>query len=204
MTENQQQPHAFEGEIAAFETLDRQSFPRPGQILFVGSSTFNLWPSLEKDFAPLAILKRGFGGSQYSDLLHFMDRIVIPYRPGTIVVYEGDNDIACGRSPRQLLEDFQTFVARARKALGPVKIIVVSTKPSPNRMSLWGKTQEANHLIASFTASQKDVIYVDTASCMLDEDGNARPELYSDGVHMTPAGYQLWTKILRPVLEANR
>jgi lysophospholipase L1-like esterase len=38
---------------------------------------------------------------------------------------------------------------------------------------------------------------------MLDEQGEPIAELFVDGLHMTPAGYQLWTSIIRPRLAAD-
>ena len=37
---------------------------------------------------------------------------------------------------------------------------------------------------------------------MLGADGRPRPELFrEDGLHMTPAGYALWTGIVRPLVK---
>jgi lysophospholipase L1-like esterase len=46
------------------------------------------------------------------------------------------------------------------------------------------------------------LIYVDVATPMLTADGATRAELYvEDGLHMTPAGYDLWTRIVAPAIE---
>ncbi len=37
---------------------------------------------------------------------------------------------------------------------------------------------------------------------MLDADGLPRPELYSDGLHLTQEGYRLWTESIAPQLRA--
>ena len=49
---------------------------------------------MREDLAPLTVIPRGFGGSTMHDLLHYVNRIVVPYRPRAIVVYEGDNDMS--------------------------------------------------------------------------------------------------------------
>ena len=37
---------------------------------------------------------------------------------------------------------------------------------------------------------------------MLGPDGQPRPELYQqDGLHLTPAGYELWTRLVEPYLK---
>ncbi|MEP6906141.1 MAG: hypothetical protein ABI875_08645, partial [Gemmatimonadales bacterium] len=91
-------PSRFEADIARFEAEDRASPPAPGGVLFVGSSSIRLWPSLSADFPGVPVMNRGFGGSTMSEVLHFTGRIVIPYRPRLTVLYAGDNDIEMGRS----------------------------------------------------------------------------------------------------------
>src|SRR5687768_7551290 len=56
----------FAAEIAAFEAADRHTQPAPGGVLFVGSSSIRLWPSLADDFRGVPVVQRGFGGSEIS------------------------------------------------------------------------------------------------------------------------------------------
>jgi lysophospholipase L1-like esterase len=43
--------------------------------------------------------------------------------------------------------------------------------------------------------------YVDVFTPMLNGNGTPRPELFvADGLHLTPEGYALWTRILTPVV----
>jgi lysophospholipase L1-like esterase len=43
---------------------------------------------------------------------------------------------------------------------------------------------------------------VDVASPMLGGDGRPKPELFvEDGLHMTPAGYDIWTAVVSQALE---
>ena len=88
----------FESEIRAFEQADIVSPPPANPVLFVGSSSIRVWPDLPGDFPDYPVMNRGFGGSQMSDVLYYFDRIVAPYDPAIILVYEGDNDLAAGKS----------------------------------------------------------------------------------------------------------
>lgn len=43
--------------------------------------------------------------------------------------------------------------------------------------------------------------FVDVERPMLSADGKPRPELYvEDGLHMSPAGYRIWSAAIRPLL----
>src|SRR5581483_5501904 len=96
----------WESEIQAFERQDAKRRPPENAILFVGSSSVRLW-KLKESFPNLDVINRGFGGSELADTVHFAERIVIPYRPRLVVLYAGDNDLAAGKKPKQVLADFK-------------------------------------------------------------------------------------------------
>src|SRR4051812_5869769 len=100
----------WEGSLAAFASADERHAPPPGGVLFVGSSSIRLWSDLETQFSALpVVLKRGFGGSRLSDCVHHLDRLVVQYRPRLVLVYAGDNDLAEGRTPEDVLRQFAAF-----------------------------------------------------------------------------------------------
>jgi lysophospholipase L1-like esterase len=190
----------FAGEIAAFEMWDRQNaVPRDG-ILFVGSSSIRLWQTAES-FPNLPVINRGFGGSTIADVNRYADRIVVKYKPRLIVFYAGDNDIAGGKSPQQVFNDFKQFVEYVSKELPESRIVYLSIKPSPSRAKFWPKVEETNSLIEKFVKSNPQLTYVDIATPMLGNDGKPRPNLFlDDELHMNDSGYKIWTEILRPRL----
>ena len=99
--------------IAKFEASDQVSPPPTNGIVFIGASSIVRWklPDYFPELGDKAI-NRGFGGSQMIDSLEFADRIILPYRPRMVVVYAGDNDLAAGKSPEQVLADFQALVRK--------------------------------------------------------------------------------------------
>ena len=74
-------PTRFEEAIESFEAEDKLSMPPTGAIVVTGSSSIRRWESMAEDLAPLTVIPRGFGGSAMADVLHFVDRLVIPYEP---------------------------------------------------------------------------------------------------------------------------
>lgn len=191
----------FDKEIRAFEVADAKQPPPRNAVLFVGSSSIRLWSTLAQDFPDFPVINRGFGGSEIADSTRYADRIVIPYHPRRIVMYAGDNDIAKGKSPQQVAEDFRAFVEKVRAALPDVPISYICIKPSPQRWKLVDKIKQANHLIDQYAATQKNIDYIDVFAPMLGPDGTPRKELFrDDGLHLNHEGYELWTSIIRPRL----
>ena len=158
------------------------------------------WPAAHA-FPECPIINRGFGGYHISDINHFYPRGVKKYRPRIIVFYSGDNDIAGGKSPRQVFEDFEEFVAMMRRDLPGTRLFYVAIKPSTSRWHLWREMDEVNTLIKNLAESDEDIVYVDVATPMLGEDGTPTKELFvGDGLHLNAQGYELWTSVLGPHL----
>jgi lysophospholipase L1-like esterase len=194
-------PTRFETEIRAFEAADRANLPPPGGVVFIGSSSIRNWTDLATDFPDVPVLNRGFGGSTLADIMHYMDRILVQYRPRLVVLYEGDNDLAAGRTPKRVVTDYRTFVARLRSALPAARVVFVSIKPSPSRRTLIARARETNRRIRAIIARDTLQTYVDVFTPMLDSVGQPRPELFlSDSLHMSRAGYLLWRARLAPVV----
>ncbi|MBA3342031.1 MAG: hypothetical protein H0T48_09365 [Gemmatimonadaceae bacterium] len=194
-------PAVFAGDIAAFEAADRLAPPRPGGVLFVGSSTIRLWPALEADYPGVAVLQRGFGGSELSDVIHYAPRIVLPYKPRLIVLYAGDNDLNAGKSPEGVFRDFRAFVSLVRRALPETRIAFIAIKPSGARWALVEQMRAANALVRRFVSTDPRLLYVDVFTPMLGADGMPREELFvADRLHMSAEGYALWRDLLVPVV----
>ena len=194
----------WEQDMQRFTAADALAPPPKHAVLFIGSSSIRFWDTLATDFPGVPVINRGFGGSEIRDSTWYADRIVVPYAPRMIVLYAGDNDLASGRSPSQLRDDFRSFVTRVRHDLPGVKIAYISNKPSPSRMRLLPAQREANSLILQDIATMKRVQFIDIFTPMLDAHGQPRAELFrEDRLHMNPAGYELWKRIVAPYLAAD-
>jgi len=191
----------YESEIRAFEAADRASMPAPGGIVFFGSSSIRRWTSLAADFPGLPVLNRGFGGSTFPEANHYVARVVLRYRPRTVVVYEGDNDIASGRTPQQVLADYRQFVRLVRDSLPTARIVFIGIKPSPSRWTQADRQREANRLVREVVRADTLQSYVDVYTPMLGANGHPQPSLFvGDSLHMTPAGYAIWRAQVSPQL----
>ncbi len=190
----------WEPAIRAFEAKDREHPPAKGGIVFVGSSSIRLW-QIEKSFPGMSVLNRGFGGSQLSDSVRYAERIVIAYQPRIVVLYAGDNDLAAGKSPEQVLADYRQFVVKVHAALPKTRIVYIAIKPSTARWKLIEKIRTANRLIREFAANDPRLVFIDVEKPMLGADGKPRPELFlRDGLHLNADGYCVWTDLVRPHL----
>ena len=191
----------WEKTIAGFEEWDSKNTFASGAVLFVGSSSIRLWAT-RNCFPDFAVINRGFGGSQISDVNYFLERVVLKYKPRLIVFYCGDNDINAKKSPEQVFADYQEFVSRVHADLPKTKIIYISIKPSGARWNLWPKMKQANEMIQSFSVENKHLYYADGAACLLTEKGEPDDSLFvKDRLHLNEKGYAKWKTVLMPVLQ---
>lgn len=192
----------WEPTIRAFEEQDREAPPAPGPMLFTGSSTIVRWETLAQDFPFAPTLNRGFGGSQVADVLEYVDRVVVAYHPRVVVIYSADNDFTAGKSTAQILEDYAELEARVHAALPATPLVIIGAKPSERCWQFADPMRELNARLAEWARAAADVELVPVWDLMVGADGRPRPELYSDGLHLTPEGYRLWVERLTSPLRA--
>jgi lysophospholipase L1-like esterase len=190
----------FAAELTAFQQEDSQTPYPPGGVVFVGSSSIRFW-DLQASFPGRQYLNRGFGGSQLSDAIEYVELLILYHAPSIVVVYAGDNDIAFGKSPTRVADDFRTLVGQVHARLPSTRILFLAIKPSLARIEWLDPMQTANALIADASRANDRLHYVDIHTPMLDTTGHPRARfLASDGLHLSPEGYALWTRQLLPLL----
>lgn len=191
----------FEPNVRAYEEADRASMPPKGAILLVGDSQFYRWRTLSEDLPGYTVVNRGIDSFRTTDLAHFATRLVLPYAPRLVVTHVGGNDINTGRTPEQVLADFQAFVATVRAAMPDVPIAFSSITPGPGRWDQAPARRRANTLVAAWVATQPNLHFIDLWDVMLTADGQPREDLWvEDRVHPNQAGYRIRVEAMHGLL----
>ncbi len=198
-------PSRFDEAIAAFEAMDREMIPPEEAIVVTGSSSIRRWDQIEEDLAPLTVIPRGFGGSTMADLLHFADRIVLPYKPRAVVIYEGDNDTGSyGVPPAQIINELNELAAMIHHVLPETRIFLISVKPSLARTEYWDVAQETNELYKKLATENDKIFYIDIATPLLNPDGTVMNDIFvEDDLHLNEKGTQIWAATIKAALMNN-
>jgi hypothetical protein len=195
-------PSYFDYEIERFLEQDKTRPPPQRGILFIGSSIFREWADLEKQMAPLPVFNRAFGGSRTWEVLHYADKIVLPYKPKIIVYYCGSNDVGSGASAAEIAANFGAFVDKVSASLPETRIFYVSINKAPEKQPLWKVVDQANSRVREYTKRDRRLGFIDLNPVLFDAGGKPRLELYrEDGLHFHPPAYVEFTRIIRPVIE---
>jgi len=171
-------------------------------LLFTGSSSVRFWSSLDQDYSDYNVLNRGFGGSTFSDLIHFKEELIYAYNPKKVFIYEGDNDISKGESLRSILEKAKSMANEIKERLPSTTIYFLAAKPSLSRWELREQYKEFNYTLQAWASFEERVRFIDVWTPMCDENGEVFSDIFiADGLHMNAKGYKIWSKVVRPYVE---
>jgi predicted TIM-barrel fold metal-dependent hydrolase/lysophospholipase L1-like esterase len=200
MAGGQRSPARWEQAMRRFDEENQSTPPKPGGVVFVGSSSILKW-NLERSFPNRGFINRGFGGSEASDAVHFARRILAPLKPRVVVFYEGDNDLAKRKSPESIVADYREFIRIVREVSPEAEILILTVKHSPSRIKLLVQQKAVNALLAAAIESDPRCRLIDVASLLLKEDGSPDPACFvNDMLHLNDAGYDRWAAVVGPAV----
>lgn len=196
-------PTRFEESIQKFEAQDALSQPPEKAIVLTGSSSIMFWnDDAPADLAPITVIPRGFGGSVMNDVLYYLDRVALTYKPRAILLYEGDNDTGRNNIPNDvIMSQFNEIVARIHDELPATRIYILSVKPSVAREATWPVAEELNIRYQQLAAKDPLMHYIDVATPFLKNDGNVMTDIFvDDNLHLNEKGYDIWAAAVKDVL----
>jgi acyl-CoA thioesterase I len=180
--------------------------PKPGEtrVVFMGNSITDAWAkSFPAMFPGKPYVGRGISGQTTPQMLVRFRQDVVALKPSVVVILAGINDIAgnTGPSTQAMIADNLMSMTEIAKANG-IRVVLSSVLPAydfPWRRGIGPapKVVALNAWMKCY-AAQAGAVYLDYYSKMVDARGGLSPEMASDGVHPTEAGY----RIMAPLAEA--
>lgn len=196
---------AYEKAIAQFETVATTRPSPTGGTVFIGSSSFTRWKTMEKDLAKYKAINRGFGGSRTDDVLYYAHRLLAPLKPTRIVYYCGTNDLASKRPAATAVANFEAFVTAARQESPGVEIFFLAANVTPKRTIFASGYRQVNQEVAKWAATVPGVHYVDATAGLVDDKGMPKGDLFvKDGIHLNDQGYKIWRANIERALVADQ
>ncbi|MBB6237848.1 lysophospholipase L1-like esterase [Pedobacter sp. AK013] len=169
-------------------------------IVFLGNSI-----TAGTDWAKLLDLpqakNRGISGDITFGVLERLQD-VIDGKPAKVFILIGINDISRNIPDSVILRNYKTMIARIRKGSKRTKIYFNTLLPVNAAFEKfknhYGKDEHIlwlNDEIRKFNA--KNVTVIDLYPNFTDQDKHLKAELTKDGLHLIPAGYQVWADFLK-------
>ena len=194
---------------------------KAGQTVLLGDSLFHNWTTSSEDLrTDTEVQNFGVGGFTAGNVKEMtLPRHAFAVSPKRILLHVGINDMfQCGVS----LDDFWASVldltGYIRHAMPAVQICFVSiirpTDEAPTVTGLTGAAadarramiDEANARALAYAESGADPLfrYLDAERAYQDENGRSIPSLFHpDGIHLLPAAYPAWGRVLAEEIAAK-
>jgi hypothetical protein len=173
-------------------------------ILFIGSSSIRRWSTMETDMAPYRTIRRGYGGAKYTDMAVFVERLISPHQYRAIVMFVGNGVVGKedDHTPDQIESLARHIVDVSHRHQPGAPFFLIEITPCEKRFDAWHKIRAVNARLREIALSTPDTYFIPTASHYLKADGTPRPDLFvEDRLHLSEAGYQIWSKLIRQRLD---
>jgi lysophospholipase L1-like esterase len=195
------------GEFSSANKELMKSMPQEDRVVFFGNSITIGWlNTMPSFFKGKAYVNRGIGGQTTPQMLVRFRHDVIDLKPRVVVILAGTNDIAGNTGPISLEEILGNLISMTELArANDIAVVLSSVLPAsdyPWRPGLKPdvKIPALNAMIRNY-AEEKDVIYLDYYSAMVNEQHGLDPELAYDGVHPTKEGYEVMAPLAEKAIE---
>jgi len=144
------------------------------------------------------VLNRGIGGDGVGigkiGVLRRLDNSIFNCNPSHIFIMIGINDIGGSRTTEELIGAYREILNRVQIRLPDVLVYIESVLPCRDKFADRNpKVLDYNKQLKRL-AAQYGYNYLDLHTLMKDSTGQLKEEFSSDGIHLTPAAYQVWKK----------
>jgi lysophospholipase L1-like esterase len=165
-----------------------------GLTVMVGDS-LSQWFPVDRLPAQQIWLNQGISGDTTGGILNRLSAFDAT-NADTIYVMAGVNDLKNGKADREILRNITGIIQRLKKQHPDAQIVVQSILPTRSRAIPNARIAKLNPLIKA-VAQKQGVNYMNVHQQFVDRDGYLRPELTTDGIHLSPQGYQQWQLALQ-------
>jgi len=202
ITANVQAQLPFDNEVKQIQQRNDSLWDSSKEtIVFTGSSSIRFWNDVQERFPQQQVLNTGFGGSQFSDLEHYLDELILNYKPVKVFIYEGDNDIFARKRPRKIIQRAEYILGVLQQRNPNMEIVLISAKPSISRWKYRGRYRRLNRKLSRLASKIEGIDFVDVWYPMLDKRKVKQDIFIEDGLHMNDKGYDIWYDVIKDYID---
>lgn len=164
-------------------------------VAFLGDSLTDGY-DVAKYYPQYKTANRGIGGDTTVGLEARLDVSVYELKPKVAVMLIGANNI------HSMMDNYEDILKGFKENIPDTEIVLISLTSMGGD---WGRNNQLaayNNVKIKLLAEKYGYKFVDMYSALMNiETGEIYDEYTTDGGHLTPAGYEVFTRKLTPVLE---
>jgi len=197
---NAQDPNRFKDQVEELYNKEYNFNSDKKLVVFAGSSSIRMWKDVQDYFPGYNVINNGFGGSHFSDLIFYYDKLILKQKPDILFIYEGDNDIAGHKKPSYVSKEAKLLIEKIKTDLPETQIVLISPKPCIAREGLKKDYEKLNKKLLKIS-KKESIEYADVWNAMLDKNGNVFKDIFlEDKLHMNKKGYDIWGETISKYL----
>ena len=185
----------YDAKIAAYESENEKYEDYEVDVAFLGDSLTDGY-DLEKYYPQYLTVNRGIGGDTTFGLEKRLKVSVYDLKPKVAVMLIGANNFDT------MFENYEDILEGMRQNIPETKIVLLSLTSMGGK---WGKNNQKaayNNVRIKLLAEKYGYEFVDLYSPLLNlETGEIYEEYTTDGGHLTPKGYEVFTNTVTPTLK---
>lgn len=109
-------------------------------------------------------------------------------------------DLGINCPPADIANGIRAIAQVFRRRLPETRLIMMAILPVANEGKR-AKSKQVNAINAALSRNENEVAYVDLQDEFLLADGSINKQLFTDGIHLTPEGYRVWTQGIEPLVQ---
>ena len=177
------------------------------RVVFMGDSITEEWSRLYPNyFEERSYINRGIGGQTTPQMLIRFKPDAIDLKPDAIVILAGTNDIAGNTGPSTVRMITDNIFSMAELAIAyEIKVVLASILPVyqypwvDDVLDPPSAIDSINSKIKEYVEN-KDLVFLDYYSSMVDDRKGLKSDYTSDGVHPNEAGYKVMSAIADEII----
>lgn len=183
------------------DEMDAMVVKNPDHLTILLGDSLSLWFPTELLPGRRVWMNQGISGEQTQgvlDRLSVLDRAEV----NTIFLMIGINDLIWGQSDDQIIRNYRAIMAALSQQHPDTQIVVQSILPHGAAASTWESRDRLlalpNDRVRAMNESLKIIAadygakYLDLYTLFSNGEGNLRPDLTTDGLHLNREGYLVW------------
>ncbi|MDY6937842.1 MAG: GDSL-type esterase/lipase family protein [Cyanobacteriota bacterium] len=184
-------------ELLATEATVMADAQEDRPLSIVLGDSLSLWMPASEFSDDRLWLNQGISGDTTGGILSRL-RVLDATNPDRIYLMAGINDIKIGLSDEEILANYHQILEYLRQTHPYAETIVQSILPTRRENLPNDRIRELNRQLAEI-AAREGATFVDLQVYFTDASGDLQPNLTTDGLHLSPQGYQVWQWVIEQI-----